>query len=371
MKRILHYVGSMNHGGMENLIMNVYRNINRNHYQFDFAVHTEEKADMDDEIISFGGRIIPFPQFRKNPLHYRKTWDRFWSENNKTYDVFHFHTDTLANIQAIRSALKHNVRKIIIHAHSASTNKGWLQKVHNLIHYKNQIFIANIDTKHIILASVSDEASQWVFGEKLFMSDRIQKIQNGVDYQKYYFDNQMRDSIRKQLNISSDDIILGHTGTFVEVKNHKKIIQVFKKLVHDNGRYKLMLIGGGPLLPSIKQLACDLDLDDRILFLGNLAEVYRYLSAMDVFIFPSLYEGLPLSLIESQINELPILASDAISKEVKISEKLFFMSVEKPHEQWAEKICELSKMDRHIDRNMINKKFDIKNTVEQFEAMYQ
>ncbi|MCY3040025.1 glycosyltransferase [Aerococcus sp. Group 2] len=365
MDKILHYVGAMNHGGMENLIMNVYRNIDKSKYQFDFAVHTKNEADMDKEIIELGGRIIPFPSFRSNPIRYRKVWNDFWRENHSKYKVFHFHTDSLANIEAIKAALNYRVSKIIIHAHSASTNKGKLQLIHNIVHKINQHKISK--KKNIVLASVSDEASQWVFGE---VNDRIQKINNGIDYKKFRYNKDYRELIRDKYRIQQDEIVLGHTGTFVPVKNHKKLISILKGVLSIDNNIKLMLVGGGPMKKGIKENVFKDGIADKVIFVGNTSEVNKYLSAMDIFLFPSFYEGLPLSLIEAQVNGLPVLASKNISREVIISNNINFLDINDNNKSWISQILELKSNYRRNHKEVVDDKFKIEETVLRFMSMY-
>lgn len=361
MKYILHYVGAMNYGGMENVIMNIYRNIDRTKFQFHFAVHTSEKSDFDNEIKQLGGEIISFPIFRKNPIRYNKEWNKFWKNNNMKYDTFHYHTNSLANITAIKSAKRYGVNKIIVHGHSSYANKGNLQKLHDYLHSKNYKYI---NENNFIKLAVSHKAKKWMFND----CKDAYIINNGIDYDKYYFNENKRIKIRNELNLN-EKFVIGHVGNFLKVKNHEYLLNEFYQFSKTFYNSKLILIGSGPLFNDIYSKVCELDLKNRVIFLGSVDNVYDYLNAMDCFVFPSLFEGMPLSLIEAQINGVSVFYSNTISNEVEITNNIKSFKIS---ENELNKILAIEYCDNKV-RNVnteLNKKFDINMVVDFYEKLY-
>lgn len=364
MKYILHYVGNMNRGGMENVIMNLYRTIGKSEFQFHFAVHGNEKGDYEDEIKSLGGEIIRFPYFRKNPLLYKKTWDEFWKKNYDFYSFFHYHTNSLANIVAIKQARKNGVQNIIIHSHSTYANKGKLQNIHNIIHKRNQKYV---NKSEIICLAVTKEAGNWLFGEN---NNRVKIIDNGIDYEEFKPDKMLGLEIRKKLEIDEKSIVIGHVGNFMKVKNHEFLIDIFRVLHSLHDKSYLVLLGDGIMKEQILKKAEFYNLSENVIFLGNVSNVGNYLNCMDVFIFPSLYEGLGLSVVEAQVNHLPVLASETIPIAAKISEKFYTLSLNQDESTWAKKAIEIIDKDRFKKNIIIDNNFDISKTINELVEIY-
>lgn len=363
-KYILHYVGNMNRGGMENVIMNLYRAIDKTKIQFHFAVHSEEKSDYEDEIISMGGKIIRFPLYRENPLIYKKEWLEFWKKNKDFYSWFHYHTNSLANITAIKAAKKEGMKNIIIHAHSSYANKGKIQKIHDYIHRINQKYIMH---SNIVCIAVSNDAAIWLFGKN---NHKVKIINNGINYGAYLPSLNDRKIIREKYNIDNDSLVIGHVGNFLKVKNHKFLIEVFKEIKLIENQSILLLLGDGILKNEIQDLVKKEGLEDSVLFLGNVPEVSSYLNSMDVFIFPSIFEGLGMSVIEAQVNGLPVLLSSTLPNEVKISPSFVKLELKKGAKEWAKAAINLISPNRIEQKGYLNNKFDINNTMREIVELY-
>lgn len=365
MEYILHYVGNMNRGGMENVIMNLYRAIDKDKFQFHFAVHGETKPDYEEEIVKLGGKIIRFPMFRNNPLYYKKKWMEFWSENKDYYKWFHYHTNSLANITAIKAANLNGMNNIIIHAHSSYANKGKFQKIHDLIHYSNQKFVNN---KKFICVAVSQEAANWLFGNT---NKQVRILNNGIDYDKYRPDIYCRTNTRTSLGILDTALVIGHVGNFMKVKNHTYLIQVLKEVKNIKKDTYLLLLGDGILRNEIEIEVKKEGLSDNVIFVGNVEEVTKYLNAMDVFVFPSYYEGLGLSVIEAQVNQLPVIVSSSLPKEVKISPELIFLNLDDGEKIWAENVLKAYNPLRMQSNIYLDQKFNIQITIEEIANLYE
>lgn len=360
MIRVLHYVGIMNRGGMETFIMNLYRNVDREKIQFDFAVHGENAGDFEQEILSMGGKFYYFPHMRKNPVKYRKAWRDFWKENKGKYRVFHVHTNSLANTIALEEAARAEIPVRIIHSHSSMSNKGRLQRINDILHKYHQTKIPKLATH---LFSCSDKAAQWLFGGMTVGKMHVTQINNGVDTEEFKYDEAVREKIRNELSLNGAKVIC-HIGSFLPVKNHRFIIDVVEQAYKKDSSVRCVLIGSGVLMDEIKETVRQRGLSEAVRFLGVCGNVYELLSAMDMFIMPSLFEGLPVSLIEVQANGLPSLVSDSITENVKIKNNLHYMPLTSSAEEWADKALEImGNNERDADNECIAESgFDIRDT---------
>lgn len=335
MIKVLHYVGKMNRGGMETFIMNLYRGINNDEYQFHFAVHEVETGDYDQEILNRGGKIFVFPHMRNNPLRYRMEWRKFWNMHRNEYQAFHFHTNSLANIIAFEESYRAGIQIRIIHAHSSFSNKGRLQFLNDFLHQKHQKKITKYATN---LLACSPEAALWLYGQNVINKSLVQMMKNGVSISDYVYDIDARNTIRKEFGVEERTILIGHVAAFFEVKNHKYIIEIARYLKELGQNFLFVLVGEGRLKKDIINLVKEQHLDQYFVFTGVRSDVNRLLSAFDIVVLPSLYEGLPVSLIEAQINGVPVIVSDNVSRAVKLNDNLKFASTEESASTWAEMI---------------------------------
>lgn len=365
MKRILHYVGCMNRGGMEMFIMNLFYHIDRKELMFDFAIHGSTVGDFQEEIRNLGGNWYFFPRMRKNPVKYRKAWRTFWKTHAGEYDAFHFHTNSLANIIALEEAKKAGIPIRIIHSHSSMANKGRLQWLNDFLHNVHKKKIPKLATH---LFACSDKAASWLFGNIKFSSLPVIQINNGIDIEKYRYNEVNRNHIRKTLGLDGLKVV-GHVGAFLPVKNHKFIVDVIEKAYEMDSSIRCVFIGQGGLFEDIKNLVVLKKLDDVILFLGIQNNVHEWLSAMDIFIMPSLYEGLPVSLIEVQANGLPAIISDTITDYVKLQKNIYYKSLSEGALEWAKEIIQISNNNYRENNNkcVSDSGFDIKETVKLYE----
>lgn len=287
MKRILHVVGSMDRGGAETLIMNVYRKIDRNNIQFDFVVHGSDSGSYADEIKQLGSKIYHVPKYRVyNYLQYQKAWETLF-ESHPEYKIIHAHMNSTANIY-LKIAQKYNVRTIE-HSHNTSNGTGLIAKLKD---YNSKQSIQFADMR----LACSNDAGKWLYHDKEFVV-----YNNAIDTNRFYYDENARIKLRKKLGVDDSTILLGHVGRFAEQKNHKFFIPLLEKLGAMN--YHLIFIRNGLLEENIRQQINDHNLNDKVTFLGVQTNVHEWLSAMDILIFPSLYEGLSLSLVEAQATE--------------------------------------------------------------------
>ena len=338
MIRILHVFGKLNMGGAESRIMDLYRNIDRSKIQFDFVVHGDERGFFEDEIESLGGHIYRVMQYKVvNQAEYVSAWKKLMAEHAGEYKMIQGHMTSTASIY-LPIAKANGIETTIAHVRSAGVDpgpKGIMTRVLRM----------NLANKADYLFACSQLAAISAFGKKAFNAGRTTFIPNAIDTKKFKFSTQIRDEVRKELGIE-DKFVIGHVGRFHYAKNHEYLLRVFKEILdkkasgNTNLDPVLMLVGSGPKMDEMQNLAKELGISDSVLFLGNKADVYRYYNAMDCFVYPSRYEGLPGTVIEAQANGLRCLISDRICREVYVTDSIMGMSIDADEYIWADKTIE-------------------------------
>ncbi len=346
MKRILHVVTYMGRGGLETMIMNYYRHIDRTKVQFDFLVHRADEADYDDEIKQLGGKIYRLPPMNPFSPHYLKQLNVFFA-NHSEYKIVHVHQDCMSAI-ILKAAKKNGVPIRIAHSHNSNQDKNLKYPIK--LHYRNKISKFATD-----FFACSSESGDW-----MFRGTQYKILNNAINAQDYAFSAEIRQNIRKSLNIPNDAFVLGHIGRFAPVKNHVFLINLFNELYLNPKNAYLLLIGDGELRKTIECKVSELKLNSRVIFLGVCNNVNELLSAMDVFVMPSIYEGLPVSIVEAQSNGLPCIVSHHFSKDCDITPLIERISLDAPIDIWLNAINDTSK--KRIDTISYIKKagFDIK-----------
>lgn len=360
--RILHVFGEMNRGGAETMIMNLYRNINRSKIQFDFMVHTNAKCVFDDEINKLGGKIYRVPRYRgKNHIVYVRKWKQFL-ETHLEYKIIHGHIRSTAIIY-LKLAKKYGLTTIA-HSHNTSSGSGVSALVKNIFQYPIRY---NAD----YLFACSIPAGKWLFGEKVLQNQKFKILNNAIESKKFSFNKEIRDEKRNQLNLNKK-FVVGHIGRFHSQKNHDFLIEIFKEIHNSYENAVLLLVGDGRLRPSIEKKVEDLELSDFVIFMGIRADISEILQATDLFLFPSLYEGLPVTLVEAQASGLKCIISDKIAKEIEITDQVEFVSLNKSAEHWAKEV--LKYVDGYARKNyfkeIIKAGYDIEKNSNWLQEFY-
>lgn len=352
--RILHVVTYMGRGGLETMLMNYYRSIDRTQVQFDFLTHRDFEADYDAEILTLGGRIYHLPPLNPFSRGYLSALGRFFAEHSE-YRIVHCHLDCMAGIP-LKAAKKHGVPVRIAHAHNNNQAKD--RKYLLKLLYKRMI----PGTATNLLAC-SGEAGRWMFKRDDFLV-----LNNAIDAGQYAFDPEVRRASRRELGISEDALVVGHVGRFDPQKNHGFLLAIFEKMPTDS---RLLLVGDGVLRAAAEQQAEELGIRDRIIFTGVRSDVDRLLQTMDVFLFPSLFEGLPVSIIEAQAAGLPCLISDKVPIECKKTELVTQLPLDAAPEAWAEAVLTVAKTPRTNTLEQIRSSgFDIQANAEWLADFY-
>ena len=365
MNKILVFGVTDTAGGMESVIMNYYRNIDRNVIQFDFICNTEKVA-YEDEIIQLGGKIFRITARSKNYRKFKQDLKNFFKQHSKEYSTIWVNVCSLANIDYLIQAKKYGIKYRIIHSHNS---KNMDSKLRGILHKINRLRIKKYATD---FWSCSDEASEWFYSKKIINGSNYLLVNNAINTDKFKFNSEIRKKIRDELNLN-EYLVIGNVGRFHFQKNHKFIIEIFNELLKINKNVKLILLGKGSKEQEIKARVKELRIEKSVMFLGERNDVQNVMQAMDVLLFPSLFEGLPLTLVEAQANGMPILASkDVISNKIKMSENLRFISLEETAEFWAKKLNEINLENKSKENIEIIKNvgFDIENESRKIEKYF-
>ncbi len=345
------------------MIMNLYRQIDRNKIQFDFVENENDGAFFDEEIYMLGGRVYHCPRFNgKNYFEYRRWWKRFFSEH-KEYALVHGHIGSTAAIY-LQEAKKYGITTIA-HSHNIR-GKRKNHFVYNFFSYPTR-YIADY------LFMCSKQAGVDRYGERSASDEsRSFLVPNAIDTEAFRFNEKTRMIKRKELGIANDEYLIGHIGRFALQKNHSFLLKVFKEIVHSQPLSKLLLVGDGALRQMIEDEIASLGLQDRIIMTGNRSDANELLSAMDVMVFPSKYEGLPVTLVEAQCNGLPCVISDTIPIDsVLISELVQLCSLNDDPSTWAERALRCKRIDRATCADKIKAAgFDIEKNAKWLEEFY-
>lgn len=364
MKKILQIGMTSNYGGIESFIMNVYRNIDRSKYQFDFVnMETNEKAlAYSDEIKKLGGKIYKIPGRKESLNANRNQLKKIIEKNN--YDFIHNNLLTWSYSEGITLPLKYSNSKVIVHSHNSYMNQGMY--VRRFLNFVNRRFNYNSD---IIRLACSKEAGQWLFRNKHFNI-----IPNGIVTKEYRFNPIIRDEYRKRFDVEEKNVFL-HVGRLSHQKNHEFLLRWFNEICKKNSNSILFLVGDGELKKELKEKVETLNLIDKVKFLGIRKDVKNLMFMSDTLLFPSFYEGLPVVLVEAQATGLPALISNTISREIDISNSIKRIDISNMPKQYAElalKSVDKSKMSNREEAYLKVKKagYDISHTVEMLEEIY-
>ena len=355
--RVLQVVTYMGRGGLETMLMNYYRHIDRSKVQFDFLTHREFDGDYDKEIIDLGGNVYHLSNLNPLSTSYKKSLNEF-IESHPEYKIVHSHLDCMAGIP-LKYAKLNNVPIRIAHAHNSNQTKD--------LKYPLKLFYKrNIKKNANYLFACGDEAGKWMFN-----TDNFKVLNNAINAKDYTLNTNIRNNKRKEFSISDDSILVGHVGRFFPQKNHEFLIDIFNQFHKYHPNSYLMLVGEGELKTSIQDKARTLGLEDNIIFTGLRSDVNELLQAMDVFLFPSLYEGLPVSIIEAQAAGLPCLISDKVPIECKKTDLVYQLNLNDSVNVWSDKIYELSHITRRDTYEEIKESgFDIIENAKWLENFY-
>lgn len=374
--RILHVLGNTELGGAESRVMDLYRNMDREKFQFDFLVHTEKEGHFDKEITKLGGRIFRVPRFRLyNYFSYKRAMKDFF-KGHKEFKAVQGHMTSTAAIY-LPIAKKTGVPITIAHARSAGVDKGAKGKLTRWMR-------RNLSQKADYLFTCSKLAGISVFGEQAVRDGKTVFIPNAIDCRLFAYDVEKRREMRKNLGLE-DKYVIGHVGRFHYAKNHEYLLQIFaelcrkEKLKEDSKNdstkkrdFVLLLLGEGSGMEKAKTFAKELGIEDKVYFLGNKSNAYDYYQAMDYFVYPSRFEGLPGTMVEAQTCGLKCVMSDTICEEVVATDLVHTMDIQADAALWAEYIWNGLDYERksHVEE-MQRAGFDVREQAKQMMRFYE
>lgn len=359
MVRVLQVIGSLNTGGSQAMIMNLYRSIDRSKVQFDFVIFHDDERMHEEEITKLGGIVYYIPAFNgKNIFNFVRNWKNFLTEHPE-YRIVHGHVRSVAAIYLFIA--KKMGRVTIAHSHSTSNGEGFAASIKDIMQLPIR-YIADY------LFACSDDAGQYLYGKYR----KFEILQNSIECEKFSYNPLIRKKIRIQLGIE-DAIVIGHVGRFVETKNQEFLVDLFYELQKKDRRYRLLFIGDGVLKEKIVNKCKNLEILSKVIFLGNKTNTQDYYQAMDVFILPSLFEGLGIAAVEAQAAGLPCILSEGIPKCVELTSNVAYLSLLDEKERWIDKINNFAQEEREISNAVEQIKkagYDVKVQASKIQKFY-
>ena len=344
MIRVLHFIPAYNIGGVESLIMCLYRNIDKSKVQFDFLVETQEWREDFDEIVENGGHVHQLNLLnKKKPLQYIEQIKIFFQKNAKTYSAVHCH-NIERSLFTLHYAKKYNIDCRVFHAHTDSVRDVRYEKITKmLIHLNNKL------STHSFACSEAAGNFHFKRDKKPFII-----LKNAIDTQVFSFSAEKRKVMRVAMGLE-ECFVIGHTGRFTYAKNHGKIIDVFNEIYQKLPNARLLLVGDGPTRKGIEEKVNNLGLSEVVIFTGSRNDISDLLQCMDTFLLPSFFEGFCISLLEAQSVGLPCITSDMIPKEVQITDLIVKLQLNENSKKWAELTLQYQDYTRKSQHNTIIK----------------
>lgn len=360
--RILHVLNQMELGGAESRIMDLYRNIDTDKVQFDFAVHVANEAYFDNEIRERGGKIYVWSRLGFTTLFkYIKEVNRFFKAHRE-YNIVHGHSVGFGFIYHL-IAKKNGVKIRIGHGRSSSVER----------HLRGYITLITIKLLRYCVTdyfACSIPAGQFAYGKRNMRKGKVRIINNAIDANEFSFSQVDRDKLREELGVANK-FVVGHVGNFTYPKNHDFLLDVFKEILLIKKDAILLLVGQGELMEMVMKKTQGLGLYPNIIFAGQRNDIPALLSAMDVFVFPSHFEGLPGAVIEAQAAGLRCFVSGNISREVRITELVQLLSLKETAGVWARKILDDSEYEReNMYKKIVAVGFDVKTVAKELQEFY-
>ena len=361
---ILMVLGNTRMGGAQAFLLNVLRNIDRSRFQIDLAINFYAEHDgIEDECRRQGCNIYLVPYFKVyNYYSYCRAWERFLSEHR--YDIVHAHSTNSASV--FLKIAKRNGCKTIAHSHSAGYRGNKLEQM------AKRLFVKNVGEVADYWFACSDKAAERLYGPDYREYPHYYDIPNAINADQYVFDREVRQRIRASIGVDDDTFLCGHVGTFSQPKNHAFLLDVFAEVLKREPRARLVCCGAGALMPSVKEKAAAMGILDKIVFAGVVSNANEYLMAMDAFVFPSIFEGFPVSILEAEATGLHVVMSDVITQEVDLTDLVHRKSLSDSAASWAETVLQAKPTNRRdYNAAIAQSKYNMRETVKMLEGLYE
>ena len=357
--RILHMIGSLNIGGSQTAIINLINYINCDLVKFDFIIDSPDELYFAPMLQEKGCKIYVFPKFTgRNYRELKAKWNTFFNEHPE-YKILHSHVRSYASLY-LPIAKRHGVRTII-HSHSTSNGSGIKSVAKKILQYP-----LRFQADRFI--GCSETSGKWLFGKRIVNSEKYHTLQNAIDIDKFKFNETVRNKYRAELNLEGR--VYAHVGRLHPAKNHRFLLDIFKKVHEIDSTSVLLLIGDGDLRQDIEKRILELGLGESVKMLGNRSDVDKLLSASDVFLFPSEWEGVPLTVVEAQANGLPCLVSNRVTADVCVSELVTRLPIDVGVDSWIKCIMELDTARKDVSEKIAIAGYDVRKNARWLEKYY-
>ena len=360
--RVLQIMGIVESGGVEGVIMNYYRHIDKSKVQFDFVMHNGSNQNYINEVKSMGAKVYEITPYTKNIIKF--TYEIYKIIKEGKYQIVHSNMNALSGFPLLAAYLAGSKVRIL-HNHTTDSKE---ERLRTLIKRVLRPFAKAFANQYWACSKL---AGEWMYGSKAVETEKVTIVNNAIDLDKFAFNKEKRDELRKNLGLEGKYVI-GHVGRFMKQKNHSFLIEVFAQVRKQKENAILLLIGDGPLLESIQDKINELKLTEQVTFLGARNDVADLYNVMDVFVLPSLYEGLPVVGVEAQANGLPFLCSDNVTKEIAFSKATELISFDSDVNDWAVKSITMGTQERVESKSGFKSAgYDIRIECKKLEARYQ
>ena len=361
MIKILHILGGFNYGGAENLLINIFRKIDRENYQMDFLLRNQKnREEILNEIRENGGKIYLLES--GSAVFSRKAEEQFFKEHAKEYDLIHLHANTAFYSRTLYFAHKYGIPVRIMHSH----NSNGKNRFRIWIHYWKRRAVKKYATVNL---ACSTAAGVWMFGREEFTV-----VENGIDLQKYRYKKEREQSLKEEYGLDGC-LVIGTVGRIVKEKNHIFLVKILRALLEDGVKAKLVIIGstGNKCYDSLLSDIQAWGMEKEVTLTGAVENVHEMLNMFDVFVLPSFYEGLPIALVEAQANGLPCLVSNTVSDQSVFHKNVRMLSLENGPKIWADQIKKVSEDEgrTEIDEALYQSAYSIETTVKRVEKIYK
>ena len=348
--RVLQIMGIVESGGVEAVIMNYYRHIDKSKVQFDFVMHKGSKQDYINEVKGMGAKVYEVTPYNRSIVKF--TYEIYKIIKEGKYQIVHSNMNALSGFPLMVAYIAGSEVRIL-HNHTTDSREEKLRSLVKRVLRPSAKVFANQ------YWACSKLAGEWMYGKEAVENGKVTILNNAIDLNKYAFNQEKRDRLRKELSIE-DKFVVGHIGRFTKQKNHEFLIDVFAEVAKQKNNAVLLLIGDGSLKNKVKEKVKRLNLNDKVVFLGVRSDVADLYNVMDVFVLPSFYEGLPVVGVECQANGLHFICSDNVTQEVVLSKVVTLLSLEIGVGAWCKEVLKFSSKGRIETREELEKSgFDI------------
>ena len=362
MERLLCIISNMNAGGAETFLMKIYRKIDKEKYQMDFCINGFDKCFYEDEIINYGGKIYRIPPKTNSVSEFKKNLGKIIQENG--YKAVLRVASNGFGFMDLKIAKKNGARKCSVRSSNSSDGIGVKGVILNVV--GRMLYGRYVDVR----IAPSDLAAKYTFGERAYRKNKIEILHNGLDLSVYQFKEEKRSLVRSKYNIDDNYCVIGHVGRFMNQKNHGFLIDIFNEIHKKNNLSVLLLVGTGELEQDVRDKVNKLGLNDSVIFTGLTDDVPGLLSAIDVFVFPSFYEGMPNAVLEAQAAGLHCIISDTITRNADVTGLVKYLSLSLSAEKWADEALKyIYAGHKETKKDFMKNEYDIDSVVKKFTEL--